>query len=334
MDRYSARMNLYGTTQREREKNRLVNTLNNKLHTTLSYKPILLNGKSTHLIINSGTQPYYKEFQSLPSQEINIGDYIEWSNSHWIVTKCDSDDEIYRDGTLEQSNYLLKWQNELGEIIERWSVIKSASKYNDGTNSNNVITLGSDQLSIIVPVDSETIKLKKSMGKKFFIDGNIEDPTTYELTGTGNVTDTYNGHGITSWIAKECAYSPSSNDLKYGVCDYREYGSFDINAKETESVLFDLSVKITGNKNLKLGTKRNYTATIKDSDGNAIEWNNELYKWRVLSDFSIEHTINNNKLSLIVEDDELIGSSFTLEVVRIIDNVVIGTYTITIIDIL
>ena len=173
MDRYEARINLHGTTQRECAKNRLITHLNDKTQHSLSCKNILLNGVETQLIINSGTQPYYKEFQSLPSQEINIGDYIEWANSHWIVTTCDSDDEIYRDGKLEQCNYLLKWQNEVGEIIERWAVISSASKYNDGTTSNNVITLGSDQLSVIIPLDEEAIKLKKSMGKKFFIDSSL-----------------------------------------------------------------------------------------------------------------------------------------------------------------
>ena len=58
------------------------------------------------------------------------------------------------------------------------------------------------------------------MSKKFFIDCYTSDSTVYELTGTGNVTDTYNGHGVTSWIVKECAFSPSADDLKYGVCNY------------------------------------------------------------------------------------------------------------------
>ena len=165
MDRYSARMSLRGSTQRERELNRLKSDIIRKAPNSLSYKNVKLNGEPTQLIINTGTQPYYKEFQSLPNQEINIGDYIEWANSHWIVVTCDFDDEIYRDGKLNQCNYLLKWQNELGEIIERWAVIQSASKYNDGTTSNNVISLGSDQLSIIIPLDDESLKLKKSMIK-------------------------------------------------------------------------------------------------------------------------------------------------------------------------
>ena len=332
MDRYTARMNLHGTTQRERVKNRLKQHLNDRLPSSLSYKDILLNGEKTQLIINSGTQTYYKDFQSLPDQEINIGDYVEWANSHWIVVTCDSDDEIYRDGKLEQCNYLLKWQNELGEIIERWAVIQSASKYNDGTDSNAVLSLGSDQLSVIIPIDEESIKLKKSMGKKFFIDNNKEDPTAYELTGTGNVPDTYNGHGITSWIVKECAYTASEDDLKYGVCNYK---SVDTEESTTPSTTESgnetsvLSATISGNKNLKVGFARTYTATITDEGDNTIEWD-DTYSWNVVSDFEIGQEIDDNKIKLLVEEEDCVGSLILLSVIR--NNTVVTEIKITVVE--
>lgn len=313
MDRYTARMNLHGTTQRERAKNRLIAHLNDRTQHSLSYKDILLNGTETKLMINSGTQPYYKEFQSLPSQEINIGDYVELANSHWIVTTCDFDDEIYRDGKLEQCNYLLKWQNELGEIIERWAVIKSASKYNDGTDANTVITLGSDQLSIIIPLDDEAIKLKKSMGKKFFIDNNIDDPTTYELTGTGNVPDTYNGHGITSWIVKECAYSASEDDLKYGVCNYKDPTTIPSSPQNPdESVLLSANAKITfkGTQELKIGgNTKTLTGCFIDNNENPTD---DIGIWEVVAIDELlpylEYTIDGNILKINVLDTDLIDS--------------------------
>ena len=332
MDRYEARMNLHGTTQRERVKNRLKQHLNNRLPNSLSYKDILLNGKKTQLIINSGTQTYYKDFQSLPNQEINIGDYVEWANSHWIVVTCDSDDEIYKDGKLEQCNYLLKWQNELGEIIERWAVIQSASKYNDGTDSNAVLSLGSDQLSIIIPIDEESIKLKKSMGKKFFIDGNKEDPTTYELTGTGNVPDTYNGHGTTSWIVKECAYTASEDDLKYGVCNYKAVDTEEPTTPSTPeggNETSVLSATISGNKNLKVGFARTYTATIADTDGNAVEWNDD-YSWNVVSDFEVGQEVTDNKIELLVDDEGCVDSLILLQM--IVGNTVVSEIEITVME--
>lgn len=329
MDRYEARINLHGTTQRERAKNRLIARLNDRTQHSLSYKDILLNGIETQLIINSGTQPYYKEFQSLPDQQINIGDYIEWANSHWIVTTCDSDDEIYRDGKLEQCNYLLKWQNELGEIVERWSIVKSASKYNDGTTSNDVLSLGSDQLSVIIPLDEEAIKLKKSMGKKFFIDSNKEDPTTYELTGTGNVPDTYNGHGITSWIVKECAYTATEDDLKYGVCNYKSVDTIPENPDETTVLTDNVKATISGNKNLKVGYARTYTANFTDAEGNVVD--DVDFSWNIVSDFEVGQTANGNEIELCVEDEEFVDSSILLQI--IVDDMVISEIEVTVVGI-
>lgn len=312
MDRYTARINLHGTTQRERMVNRTKANLQNKVVDSLSYKTIKLNGIETQLVINEGTQPYYKEFESMPGQEINIGDYIEWANSWWLVTTCDYDDELYRNGKLQQCNYLLKWQNELGEIIERQAVVLSASKYNDGLAESNVISLGSDKLSINIPLDAETLKLKKSMAKKFFIDNNKEDPTTYLLANTGNVADTYNGHGITHWIVEECAYTASEDDLKYGVCDYISPTTPEEDDKTT-ILNGSITGTISGNKNLKVGFERTYTANLVDGNGNTIEWSNDFY-WNIYPESIVKLNINKNKVSILVEDENFIDRSIRIEV--------------------
>lgn len=307
-NKYINHITAEGKTQRDRQINRLKNQINNKVGSNPSYKSVKLNGEETHLIINTGTQPFYKEFESLPDQEINIGDYVEFANYYWLVMTCDYDDEVYRDGKLYQCNYLLKWQNEKGEIIERWAVILSASKYNDGTEGNNYITLGSDQLSIAIPLDEESLKLKKSMSKKFFIDNNKENPTAYELTGTGNVPDTYNGHGVTSWIVKECAYSPTEDDLKYGVCNYVNYSPPTPSEPTTPDETEDLSAKITfkGSQELKIGGNyKTLTGSFVDKDDNATQ---DIGVWEVITIDElkpyVDYTITDNILKIkILEND-------------------------------
>ena len=325
MDRYTARINLHGTTQRERMVNRTKANLQNKVVDSLSYKTIKLNGVETQLIINEGTQSYYKEFESMPGQEINIGDYIEWANSWWLVTTCDYDDELYRNGKLQQCNYLLKWQNELGEIIERHAVILSASKYNDGLAESNVISLGSDKLSINIPLDAEALKLKKSMAKKFFIDNNKEDPTAYLLANTGNVADTYNGHGITHWIVEECAYTASEDDLKYGVCDYISPTTTPEEDDKTTILSNNITGTISGNKTLKIGFERTYTANLVDENGNVVEWSDE-FSWNIVSDFEVGLTQNNGTVTLLVDDEDLVDEMFKLVLCqgdKILDDIVI-----------
>lgn len=327
MDRYTARINLHGTTQRERMVNRTKANLQNKVVDSLSYKTIKLNGVETQLVINEGTQPYYKEFESMPGQEINIGDYIEWANSWWLVTTCDYDDELYRNGKLQQCNYLLKWQNELGEIIERQAVVLSASKYNDGLAESNVISLGSDKLSINIPLDAEALKLKKSMAKKFFIDNNKEDPTAYLLANTGNVTDTYNGHGITHWIVEECAYTASEDDLKYGVCDYISPTT----TPEDDDKTTILTAKIEGNTNLKVGFGRSYTANIVNENGDVVRWD-DTYSWNVISFIDVNVKTEGNKIWLLVENEDFVDEKFKIQVLR--DKSPIGEMVISIVGII
>lgn len=305
MDRYSARVNLHGTTKRERELNLLKNSLTSDVQNLLSCKTVLLNGETYQLVINTGTQPYYKEFETLPGQSINIGDYVDFANKKWLVTTADADDEVYIDGKLEECNWLLKWQNETGEIIERWAVIMSASKYNDGTSGNNVIVLGSDQLSIKIPVDEESLKLKKSMSKKFFIDNDSTNPTTYELTGTGNVSDTYGGHGVTSWIVKECAYSPTADDLKYGVCNYITPTTPSHPENPDETVVLYIMKIDCSNRDIKpAGISKTLTAHLYDSDSVEITQDVE-YEWTVSSDIQeyITYSKSKNILTISLSDD-------------------------------
>ena len=344
MDRYTARVTLHGNTHRERMKNRLKDSISQRAVDSLSCKEVKINGEESLLVIDSGTQPYYKSFSTIPNNNtnINIGDYVEWSNSVWLVVSCDSDGEIYKDGRLEQCNYLLRWQNDKGEIIERWCIIASASKYNDGTMNNRYVSLGSDQLSVVLPLDEESVRLHKSIPKRFFIDSQINmDSATYELTGTGNVPDTYNGYGVTSWIVKECDYTPTEKDLEYGVCDWKDFDNQEIstlpptNTEVEEEVKETFSYKeatITGIREIKIGYSKTYTAKIVDSKGYEVHYDKIDFGWNVVADFDVLQTIvDDNKIKLSIDsDDRLINSSFKLQ--ALIDGNVVSEIEIDIID--
>lgn len=320
MDRYKARINLYGSTQRERLLNRQKKLLSNKLPNSLSYKDILLNGEPSQLIINSGTQPYYKEFESLPGQDINIGDYVEWANSHWLVVTCDYDDELYKDGKLNQCNWLLKWQNEDGRIIERWAVVSSSSG-NDGIDDDKTLTLGADQLSVCIPVDEESVKIAKSEKKKFFIDNNTTNPTTYELTNPRNVINTFNGHGVTSWIVKECAYTPTKEELETGVCGYIAaktiQGSSDTSNSTPNAACYG-AITYKGSKSLVAGgNAKTFSFEPTDQSGNPID-TAFTWHWYIADPFQelLSVTITpENKCKIKVEyGDLIVGETLKLMV--------------------
>lgn len=211
MDRYTARMTQYGTTQRERIVNRLKTNLNNKLQDNPSYKSVKINGKETHLIINTSTKPYYKEFQSLPDQKILAGDYVEWADSMWLVLNADSDDEVYTDGNLRQCQHCIYWQKSDGTIVSRYAYTENASAYNNGEAGNHTITLQSNQFMVYLPYDEETAELDN--GKRVHMSRSNSKCKPYELTRPDDITYGFGEKGVLNIIFTQTQYNQDKDKL-------------------------------------------------------------------------------------------------------------------------
>lgn len=190
-DQYKARVNQRGTTDRERELYYEKQYIKSLAVNSLSCKACKVNGVDQSLIIDDGTLPYYKEVKSLPDEYFNAGDLVEWAGAMWLIVSCDWDKEVYTYGKAQQCNYVLKWQNENATTIERWSVVMSASKYNNGEKYNNIIVVGSNQLMVYLPIDSETLKLRSD--KRLMVDFNTDTPKCYDVTRVDTVTMGYDG---------------------------------------------------------------------------------------------------------------------------------------------
>ena len=338
MDRYTARMTQHGTTQRERIVNRLKTNLNNKLQDNPSYKSVKLNGEETNLIINTSTKPYYKEFQSLPDQKILAGDYVEWADSMWLVLNADSDDEVYIDGNLRQCQHRIYWQKADGTIVSRYAYTENASAYNNGEAGNHTITLQSNQFMVYLPYDEETAELDN--GKRVHMSRSNAKCKPYELTRPDDITYGFGEKGVLNIIFTQTQYNQENDKLitledgtQAWICDYIDSTTPPPSEPTTPDETEDLSATISGTTNLRIGVTRNYTATLSDKDGNAVDWDDKKYGWYAISDFVLDMTTNGNKISLTVEDDDFIGGSFLLQVIKFDDDAVIGEIEITIVDV-
>lgn len=334
MDRYSARMNLRGSTQRERELNRLKSDIARKAPSSLSYKDVKLNGEPTQLMINTSTKPYYKEFESLPDQKVLAGDYVEWANSIWLVLNVDCDDEVYTDGNLRQCQHRIFWQRADGTVVSRYAYTENASAYNNGEKGNNTITLQSNQFMVYLPYDEETSELDN--GKRVHMSRSNQKCKPYDLTRPDDITYGFGEKGILNIIFTQTQYNQDTDKLvtlengtQVWICDYIPPSTPLPPSDETTI----LSAVISGNKNLKIGFSRTYTATLSDADGNVIEWDDSLYGWNVVSDFAVEQNVTENKIKLFVDDESLIGSSFLLQVIKLDDNTVVSEIEITVCDV-
>lgn len=257
-EKYKERVNQRGSTERARtlyyEKEHLKSLAVN----SLSCKSCIINGVEQSLVIDDGTLPYYKNVKSLPDEYFNAGDYVEWADSMWLIVSCDWDKELYTYGKMQQCNYVLKWQNANADVIERWSVVLSASKYNNGQLYNNVIVVGSNQLMVYLPIDEETLKLKSN--KRLMVDFNTELPKCYDVTRVDTVTmgydgtaePRYEGKGCILLVLTETEINPDVDRIDLMLCDY-------INPNDIPHPS-PLNITYSGLPQLRIGGRKTFTA--------------------------------------------------------------------------
>lgn len=321
--------------------------VDNHFADSIDYHVVSRNGEPFELLIIKDTDgnTFKKKIKSKHSTPFNLGDYIEWNGQFWIVTLLDTDDKAYHSGYMYLCTVPLRWQNSEGKIIERYAYSEDFTKYTNGTTGNNTITIGDNQYGLTLPIDSETKKLKRDM--RFPIDfDDAEKPDIYKLTNRKvNLNNNeYFGRGGTMLLTMSYDSFNADNDklitLEDGtqawICDYIESSptlpspSEPTTPDETE----DLSANISGSTNLRIGVTRTYTATLSDKDGNTVQWDDTLYGWNVVSDFDVSQTSTENKISLTVEDEDFVDSSFLLQVINLDGDFVIGEIEITVIDVM
>lgn len=315
MSRYEARVLLKGATARDRWVKRIQDDIVGKITENPSYKKNAVitdtygNERHVGLVINRGTQEYYKEFEALPNTEIYAGDYVRWGRGIWIVQSCSTDDEIYKRGQLWECNWLMKWQNDDGEIIERWCFASSASKYNEGVEQDKVFTLGSDQCKVYMPIDDEVLAVTKKKEMLFIIDNVIKgQPRIYEAHNPSNVYSTFDVlrededgklHGVTDWILKETTYTLTEEELELGVCRYKK--------KDTEPTPVTPS-EIIGGDTIPLTKSKTYSVDMEN-------WDKD-YFWKVTCEYPVIQEADGQTIKVRVDDRNAIGSFLKIEVIN------------------
>lgn len=71
---------------------------------------------------------------------------------------------------------------------------------------------------------------------------------------------------------------------------------------------------ISGRTDLKNGYKRTYTVTFTDKDGNNVDWKEMDFQWNVSADFDVTQIISENKITVSVDNEDLIGQQFLIQI--------------------
>lgn len=263
----------------------------------------IIQGNSADTRLNS-----VKRTGLFPIGTVKAGMYVYFDNAFWLITGYPSSNKSYEKATLDICQYKLKWQNNKGDIIERWGNFTSASKYDDGLQDGKTIILSSDNLNILLPNDEESLSLAY---KRVFVDTKALPEKVYIISRTDDVLYNFGEHGgILSFIADKTEFDPSKDNQELGICDYLSPTTPPENDDETTI----LNGAISGSDSLKLGFTRTYTATVTDKDGNNVEWSDDDFYWNIYPAKDVVLNINKNKVGILAEDEYLIGNTIRIEV--------------------
>lgn len=220
---YHARHALHGETSRDREKYNLMNRLSRQIPSTLSYHNVDIDGEDRNIVILNSDNLNQKTLCSLPGEDIRHGAYIDWMNHKWLVTERDANSEIYTKCIMLQCNYLLRWINDSGEIIERWSVVEDGTRYLTGEFSDSflVATKGDSRIAVTLPKDLETIALDRDA--RFIIDDySSPHPLAYRLTKPFKLGGSYDENGVVIFVMTECN-TENDDNIELHIADYYKH---------------------------------------------------------------------------------------------------------------
>lgn len=216
---------------------------------------------------NTALKAMQREFIA-PIGTFESGKYIYYEDEYWLLVGRPGNNKVYEKCLGYQCQYKLKWQDDTGEIIERWANFTSASKYDVGETGNYIVYLTSNNYTILMPNDpgSETID-----GKRVFIDLADTPLKVFKITRDDDVLLNYNIHGgIFSFIADKTEFDPHKDNQELRICDYFEPFSAPITEDDPPIITIDISCK--GEKMVIAGgNPKTFTALFYCSDGQDVD---------------------------------------------------------------
>ncbi len=258
----------------------------------------------------------YQQFLTTYDNPVRIGEYIHDTkdNTYWLIYNSFNVNDVHYEGKMIQCNYFLRWQLSDGKIVKRWANIVSASKYDVGENGNSTLVLSSNNYTILIGYCEEGFELE---GKRVFIDIKPIKPTkVFKITRSDDVLyNSGNMGSLLSFIADKTEFNPDKDNQELRICDYIDVSTPTLPSPSNPDETTDLTVVISGNTNLRNSYRRTYTVTFTNKNGDSIDWQEVNYHWNIVSDFDVKQTISNNKITVSVNDENLIGCSFLLQII-------------------
>jgi hypothetical protein len=249
------------------------------------------------------------KFQTLYESPVVVGDVVYDSNQdeYLICTEAFNIDNIHYKGKFTLCNWMLKWQKKDGTILEYPCYDMNSTQYNSGEQSNAHFTIGSSQHMLTLPSDENTIAL--STPQRFYLDKNINSPTSFIVTQNDTTSHNYGKKGLVKVTVYEYPNNTETDRPDLGICDYIDINSkIDICCcKVAKAVIEHQTTTIKSG-----GDSQIFVGKFYDEYGNEIP--DIVPHWTIICDFSSELQVRefDNCLSIGIDNDLYIDEEFKL----------------------
>lgn len=250
-------------------------------------------------------------FQTLNDTPITVGDIIYDSlhDKYMICTESFDIDCIHWQGKFTVCNWILKWQNKDGDILEYPCHDINSTQYNSGEQSNKLFTLGSSQHMVTLPCDDNTVVIKSP--QRFFLDRDHDHPTTFIVTQNDSTSYNYGNKGLVRITMAESQHNPKTDRVDLGICDYFEKEVL-VKDNADEKFISKSVISYTSSVIKSGGSPQTFAGNFFDGDGNEIL--DVVPHWNIICDFSDALYVEeiDNKLLISIDDDDYVDEEFKI----------------------
>ncbi len=254
------------------------------------------------------------KFQTLINTPIVVGDiiYDSISDEYLICTESFNINGVHWQGKFTLCNWILKWQNKNGDILEYPCHDINSTQYNSGERANKQFTIGSSQHMITLPCDENTVVL--SSPQRFFLDKNSANPTSFIVTQNDTTSYNYGKKGLVRITLVECVNNNATDRtdrFDLGICDYID--KEEIKTDNANDVFISKSVISYNTSIIKSGGDlQTFTGKFFDNHGNEVA--EIIPKWEIVWDFkdTLKTIESGNEIKIGIDNDDHIDEDFKL----------------------
>jgi len=154
---------------------------------------------------------------------LEYGVYVYYKEKYYLVTDVPGDNKFYGKGIMQQCNYLLKWVNDLGNVIEQWSIVKNVTKeYATGLSEGEDLILGITTISLYLPKNEETVKLTQY--DRLIIDdydhSKFYHPNVYKITKLNLTQKNDLRNSLYIYTLEDAEYNIENDNPELMIADY------------------------------------------------------------------------------------------------------------------